>query len=148
MPAFNTDVLAQISVDRLQYPPPAFTSPEKEEVVSLEEQMLAEVQGLENDQKVLRSCMKKSAVSSVPASALPISMGAEYICPVAALALLEIIALRRNLVSQQRNIEEALLHAANVWESRDELCRFDHIEHFHTRWAAKEQFGHVPRISS
>jgi len=158
MPSFDTGVLDQLPMDRVQYqcPGPVFADTDADtqslevEVISLEQQMMAEVQRLENDHKVLRACVKKSAESPVPVSALPISLddSCHYICPVAALALLEIIARRRNLIAQETDVNDVLVHAANGWESRGERCRFDHIEHFHTRWAAKEQIGQIPRISS
>lgn len=55
----------------------------------------------------------------------------ESVCPVAALAVLEIIALRRNFFSDNvtvDDIDNVLRHAANCWKERDEPARFDQIE--------------------
>jgi len=59
------------------------------------------------------------------------SSAVDTVCPVAALAVLEIIALRRNFFSHNvtvDDIDSVLRHAAKCWKERGEPARFDQIE--------------------
>lgn len=66
---------------------------------------------------------------SVTAPNSPSLTGA--VCPVAALAVLEIIALRRDFFSKSATVDDidtVLRHAAKCWKERNEPARFDQIE--------------------
>lgn len=67
-------------------------------------------------------------LSTSTSNSTPLS---DVVCPVAALAVLEIIALRHNFFSGNvtvDDIDNVLRHAAKCWKERKEPARFDQIE--------------------
>ncbi len=111
-------------------------------------QQEAELEALRNDHAVLRAVIQHQSSTPIDNN-LPVSsatsrvLGADRICPVIALALLEIIAMRRNILyinPQERGslLENVMALTELNWMNNQQEARFDQLEHLHTAWGEAE----------
>lgn len=111
-------------------------------------QQEAELEMLQNDHAVLRAVIQHrthaqfdSSLSISPPSAQVLATN--RVCPTVALALLEIIAMRRNILytpEQQTStlLQNVMSHAEMNWQMNDRETRFDQLECVHSAWAEAE----------
>lgn len=111
-------------------------------------QQEAELEALRNDHAVLRAVIQQRSQNSSD-YALPISadsgeiLQSQRISPIVALALLELIAMRRNIVFHPEEesvplLENVMRLAQLNWLDRNMEPRFEDLTNMHAMWAIAE----------